>query len=380
MPDKLIIDLIERFREHEAAYLSATYNETSLRDDFLDPFFNALGWDLNNNAGYAQAYRDVVKEEALRTSEGVKAPDFTFRIGGVRKFFVEAKRPSVQLATAVAPAYQLRRYAWSAKLPLSILTNFHEFSVYDTRVRPEKDDKASKARVFYCRSDEFIDKWEWLKSTFSKEAILRGSFDKYVDDNRLKRGTAEVDEDFLASIELWRDELAHNLALRNKSLTEHELNFAVQRLLDRIIFLRICEDRGIETYGALQGIIKRPAIYAAVCNLFVSADAKYNSGIFHFQKEKGRDEAQDEISLNLLVDDKVLKPIISGLYYPTGPYEFSVISADILGQVYEQFIGKVIRLTPGHKAVVEDKPAVRKAGGIYYTPSYVVEFHGRTVA
>jgi TaqI-like C-terminal specificity domain/N-6 DNA Methylase/Eco57I restriction-modification methylase len=369
-----IIDLIGRFREHEAAYMAAAYNETSLRDDFLDPFFAALGWDLNNSSGYAQAYRDVIKEESLRTSEGVKAPDFTFRIGGVRKFFVEAKRPSVQLATAAAPAYQLRRYAWSAKLPLSILTNFREFAVYDTRIRPEKDDKASKGRVFYCGFDKLEDNWEWLKAIFAKEAILKGSFDKYVDDNRAKRGTAEVDEDFLASIEVWRDELAHNLAIRNCGLTEHELNFAVQRMLDRIIFLRICEDRGIETYGTLQGAIKRSGVYAALCNLFVAADAKYNSGIFHFRKEKGRDEAPDQISLNLKVDDKVLKSIITSLYYPAGPYEFSVISADILGQVYEQFIGKVIRLTTGHKAVVEDKPAVRKAGGIYYTPSYIVDF------
>lgn len=369
-----VIDLIERFREHESAYMAASYNETLLRDDFLDPLFGALGWDLNNRSGYAQAYRDVIKEESLRTGEGVKAPDFTFRIGGVRKFFVEAKRPSVQLVTALAPAYQLRRYAWSAKLPLSILTNFREVAVYDTRSRPEKDDKASKARVFYCRFDELEEKWEWLKAIFAKEAILRGSFDKYVDDNRAKRGTAEVDEDFLASIEEWRHGLAHNLAIRNRSLTEHELNFAVQRLLDRIIFLRICEDRGIETYGTLQGTIKRPGVYAALCNLFVAADAKYNSGIFHFRKEKGRDEAPDQISLNLKVDDKVLKSIIGNLYYPAGPYEFSVISADILGQVYEQFIGKVIRLTTGHKAVVEDKPAVRKAGGVYYTPSYIVDF------
>jgi predicted type IV restriction endonuclease len=369
-----IVELVERFREHNAAYLTATYNETLLRDDFLDPLFNELGWDLNNTAGYAQAYRDVVKEESLRTSEGVKAPDFTFRIGGVRKFFVEAKKPSAQLSTAVAPAYQLRRYAWSAKLPLSILTNFREFAVYDTRSRPEKDDKASKTRVFYCKYDELEANWDWIKSVFSKEAILKGSFDKYADDNRAKRGTAEVDEDFLGAIEGWRNELAHNLALRNASLTEHELNFAVQRMLDRIVFLRICEDRGIETYGKMLATLKKPGIYGALCNLFVAADARYNSGIFHFRKEKGRDEAPDQISLGLKVDDKVLKSIISNLYYPAGPYEFSVISADILGQVYEQFIGKVIRLTTSHKAIVEDKPAVRKSGGVYYTPSYIVDF------
>lgn len=369
-----VIELVERFREHNAAYLTATYNETLLRDDFLDPLFNELGWDLNNTAGYAQAYRDVVKEESLRTSEGVKAPDFTFRIGGVRKFFVEAKKPSAQLSTAVAPAYQLRRYAWSAKLPLSILTNFREFAVYDTRSRPEKDDKATKTRVFYCKYDELEANWDWIKSVFSKEAILKGSFDKYADDNRAKRGTAEVDEDFLGAIEGWRNELAHNLALRNASLTEHELNFAVQRMLDRIVFLRICEDRGIEIYGKMLATLKKPGIYGALCNLFVAADARYNSGIFHFRKEKGRDEAPDQISLGLKVDDKVLKSIISNLYYPAGPYEFSVISADILGQVYEQFIGKVIGLTAGHKAIVEDKPAVRKSGGVYYTPSYIVDF------
>jgi hypothetical protein len=369
-----VIALLERFREHESAYMAGSYNETSLRDDFLDPFFGALGWDLNNSSGYAQAYRDVIKEESLRTSEGVKAPDFTFRIGGVRKFFVEAKRPSVQLGTAAAPAYQLRRYAWSAKLPLSILTNFREFAVYDTRARPERDDKTSKARVFYCRYTELADKWDWLRAIFAKEAILKGSFDKYVDDNRAKRGTAQVDEDFLASIEGWRQELASNLAIRNGHLTEHELNFSVQRMLDRIIFLRICEDRGIETYGTLLAAAKRSGVYTALCDLFVAADAKYNSGIFHFRQERGRAEAPDRISLNLRVDDKVLRSIVTSLYYPAGPYEFSVISADILGQVYEQFIGKVIRLTPQHRAVVETKPAVRKAGGIYYTPSYIVDY------
>ncbi len=89
----------------------------------------------------------------------------------------EAQRSA---ATAAAPAYQLRRYAWSAKLPLSILTNFREFAVYDTRIRPEKDDKASKGRVFYCGFGELEDNWEWLKAIFAKEAILKGSFDKYV--------------------------------------------------------------------------------------------------------------------------------------------------------------------------------------------------------
>ena len=153
------------------------------------------------------------------------------------------------------PAFQLRRYAWSAKLPLSILTDFEELAVYDCRVRPVKTDKPGKARTLYIRCDELPQRWNELAAIFSREAILKGSFDKYVDSARRKRGTAEVDDAFLAEIEQWRDTLARNLALHNAGLTQRDLNFAVQRTIDRIIFLRICEDRGIETYGTLLGLI-----------------------------------------------------------------------------------------------------------------------------
>ncbi len=86
---------------------------------------------------------------------GTKAPDYGFRIGGTRKFFVEAKKPSVDLKADVHPAYQLRRYAWSAKLPLSILTDFEELAVYDCRVKPDKTDKPSAARVMYLTFDQY---------------------------------------------------------------------------------------------------------------------------------------------------------------------------------------------------------------------------------
>ncbi|MCG7853958.1 MAG: BREX-1 system adenine-specific DNA-methyltransferase PglX, partial [Methanosarcinaceae archaeon] len=189
-----------------------------------------------------------------------------------------------------------------------------------------------------------------------------------------KRGTSEVDDDFLATIERWRSELAKNIALRNSRLSQRELNFAVQRIIDRIIFLRICEDRGSEIYGRLQGLTNGPNIYQRLCEVFEDADGKYNSGLFHFKAEKGRHEPPDEITLGLDLDDKLLRDLLRGLYYPESPYEFTVISSDILGQAYEQFLGKVIRLTEGHHAVVEDKPEVKKAGGVYYTPVYIVDY------
>jgi hypothetical protein len=291
----------------------------------------------------------------------------------VRKYFVETKRPSINLKEDPEPAYQLRRYAWSAKLPLSVLTDFEEFCVYNCRVRPQKTDKASKERVLYITWDEYLDRWDEIADIFSRDAILRGAFDKYAESKK-KRGTAEVDEAFLKEIEGWREVLARNLALRNPALSQRELNYAVQKTIDRIIFLRICEDRGIEPADRLRAVTNGPHLYGRLCQLFRAADDRYNSGLFHFQREKGRPEDPDEWTLDLAIDDKPLKDIITGLYYPDSPYEFSVLPADILGQVYEQFLGKVIRLTKGHQARVEEKPEVRKAGGVYYTPTYIVDY------
>jgi len=369
-----ILRLIDRFDRNKEEYKNPSYNETQLRREFLDPFFGALGWDVENKQGYAEAYKDVVHQDAIKVGSATKAPDYSFRIGGMRKFFVEAKKPAINLKEDIAPAYQLRRYAWSAKLPLSILTDFEEFVVYDCRIKPVHTDKSSTARTLYLPYIDYEKQWDEIYNIFSHEAVLKGSFDKYAETNRLKKGTAEVDDAFLKEIESWRDTLARTIALRNTKLTQRELNFAVQRTIDRVIFLRICEDRGVETYGTLMALQNGDRVYKKLCEIFYRADEKYNSGLFHFQQEKGRPETPDELTLTLDIDDKPLKEIIKGLYYPDSPYEFSVLPADILGQVYEQFLGKVIRLTEGHRAVVEDKPEVKKAGGVYYTPTYIVEY------
>jgi type I restriction-modification system DNA methylase subunit len=368
-----IVKLVEKFTEHHDSYHRAGYNETQLRQDFLDPFFEALGWDVNNRQGFAEAYRDVILEQALRVEKSVRAPDYCFRIGGTPKFFVEAKKPAVDVKMDVSPAFQLRRYAWTAKLPLSILTDFEEFAVYDCRVKPDKDDKASTARVLFLPYTEYVERWEEIAGIFSRDAILRGSFDKFAESNKKKRGTAEVDIAFLAEIESWRESLAKNLSARNEALSDRELNTAVQLVIDRIIFLRMCEGRGIEDYGRLQALLNGERVYARLVEMFHRADEKYNSGLFHFQKEKGREEP-DTLTASLAIDDKVLKEIVRKLYYPESPYEFAALPADILGQVYEQFLGKVIRLTAGHRAKIEEKPEVRKAGGVYYTPTYIVDY------
>jgi type I restriction-modification system DNA methylase subunit len=358
--------LVERFERNIEAYHSPAYNETQLRREFIDPFFEALGWDVANKAGYAEQYKDIVHEDAIKVAGATKAPDYCFRIGGVRKFFLETKKPSVDIKGQVSPAYQLKRYAWSAKLPLSILTDFEELAIYDCRLRPKPSDKPSIGRVRLYTYTQYPDSFEEVYNLLSKEAVLKGSFDKFAESEKQKRGTTEVDAEFLKEIESWREILAKNIAIKNPRLSVRELNYAVQLTIDRIIFLRMCEDRGIEKYGQIQTLMNGTNSYHRLRQIFYSADDKYNSGLFDFRT--------DRLTPELKIDDNPLKEIFKNLYYPDSPYEFSVLGADILGHVYEQFLGKVIRLTEGHHAKIEEKPEVRKAGGVYYTPTYIVEY------
>ena len=402
-----LTDLFERNRKQ---YNTSAYDEANTRTDFIDKFFELLGWDIRNEQGYSEQYREVVREDKVTIAGRVKAPDYAFRIGGVRKFFVEAKKPSVNIKDELEPAFQVRRYGYTAKLPLCILTDFEEFAVYDTRIKPSPSDKPSTARIFYCTFDEYHKHFDFIFNTFSKEAILKGSFDTYIQENKNKKGTSEVDKELLKLIEGWRTDIAKNIALRNPSLNIYHLNTAVQKIIDRIIFLRIAEDKEMEEYGTLLGIcghLRRygiqnntqctvstpPFILGAVpssCStysqktfdshetesgtvyqklqaVFDRANAKYNSGLF-----KPHDWLR-----SLTIDDTVLSSIINGLYYPECPYEFSILPVEILGNIYEQFLGKIIKfrnVKGGHTALIEEKPEVKKAGGVYYTPQYIVRY------
>jgi adenine-specific DNA-methyltransferase len=355
------------FEDNIAQYKTLQYDEANTRTDFIDKFFTLLDWDIANNQGFSEVYREVVREDKVKIEGSQKAPDYSFRIGGTRKYFVEAKKPSVNIKDAANPAFQVRRYAYTAKLPLSILTNFAEFSVYDTRIKPNKNDNAGAARIFYCTYKEYEKYFNFIYNTFSKPSILKGSFDKYIEDNKNKKGTSEVDAELLNLVEGWRVELAKNIALRNPAISIYNLNFVVQKIIDRIIFLRIAEDKGMEDANILKTITNAENIYEKFNVLVEKANVKYDSGLFN---------SEDWI-IHLLIDNKVLKDIIDGLYYPECPYEFSVLPIEILGNIYEKFLGKTIRfrnIKNTHTIVVEEKPEVRKAGGVFYTPQFIVDF------
>ena len=134
--------------------------------------------------------------------------------------------------------------------------------------------------------DQYADRWDDISGLFSREAVLGGSLEKYAESNRKRRGTETVDAAFLREIEGWRSALARDLAARN-DLNTRQLNYAVQMTIDRLIFLRMAEDRGIEDYGKLLGLTNGTGVYGRLVQQFRDADDRYNSGLFHFRNERG---------------------------------------------------------------------------------------------
>ena len=319
----------------------------------------------------------MILEDAIQVGAATKAPDYGFYLGGQRRFFVEAKRPSVTLKSdskpTFPPAFQLRRYAWNARLPLSILTTFAELAVYDGRVMPNPEDRAPVARIAYYEYTQYADCWEQIAALFGRQAVQDGALDRYAEAKTALKHVIPVDDAFLNEIERWRALLAVDIAKMNDGLTPRALNYAVQMTIDRIVFLRICEDRGIELPGRLLATQNGGNVYARLMHLFREADARYNSGLFHFGVERARAEAPDEFTPTLYIDDEPLREIILRLCRDS-IYDFSQIPVEVLGHVYERFLGKIVQFSDCPKVDVIEKPEVRKAGGVYYTPTYIVDY------
>ena len=369
-PDSLY-QLVDKFERDKSRFQQPDYNEAQLREAFVNPFFRALGWDLGEQ---------VLHEAGLRSGGTIKHPDYTFLAGNRRAFYVETKKPAIDIGRSVEPAEQLRSYGWSGDTALGILTNFAEFAVYDCRIKPEQGDSPEEARVLYLTHSQYLDEWERLRAALSPEAVRQGAHRDLLEAEA--KGVLRVDEAFLRDMESWRADLAEHLHKQarfiDRRLDQRELNHLVQRTIDRIVFLRIAEDRNLESYGRLERAAEvRRGVYNQIKQLYLAADKRYNSGLFHFDPaDKSRPDA-DTLSLEIYIVDSVLQRIIRDLYPPKSRYQFSVISADILGQVYERFLGKVIEVRSDGETTevaVEEKPEVRKAGGVYYTPGYIVDY------
>ena len=299
---------------------------------------------------------------------GEGRPDYTFRIGGAAKFFVEAKAPHQDLDSE-QHVLQVKRYAWSTReVFAAVLTDFEEFRFYDASLQPDPAHPHRGLihkflyREYLAKIDEL---WE-----LSRERVAAGAIEALLPRDKLSlRFRKPVDDAFLADMTRWRTDLAKAAHKGNSELDDRALTDVVQRLLDRLIFIRVAEDRRILEKNSLldralewEALGGRKPLLPMLNELFHQINDDFNGEIFKYH-------ACEEIQL----DDPALHRIIKELYPPRSPYAFDYISVDIFGAVYERYLGKTIRVR-GKEVKVEDKPEVRKAGGVYYTPKFIVEY------
>jgi len=359
-----VAELVRNFQRNEADYLQATYNETQARTDFITPLLEAFGWDVHNAAGQTLALREVIEEATVEVDEErlSKKPDYELRLARQRKLFVEAKKPSVRIDRDRAPAFQTRRYGYSASLPIAVLTNFHQLAIYDCKPTPAERDEAHVARRLLVSYDELEALFDELWPLLSRQSVYSGDFDRRFAVDATRHGAEQFDDFFLRQVRSWRERLAADIHANTPGLSPAELTYAVQLFLSRIVFLRICEDRDIEHYETLKGL---PAVntFDALMVELRRADAFYDSGLFRLL---------DDAQLGLRISDDVLHGIIAELYYPQSPYTFAVVETEVLGQIYEQFLGEVITVAGGAVTIVT-KPEVRESGGVVPTPRYIVD-------
>ncbi|MBK6878473.1 MAG: N-6 DNA methylase [Ignavibacteria bacterium] len=252
----------------------------------------------------------------MKVSGATKAPDYSFRLsGGKRLFFVEAKKPSVQVKDEIHPSYQVRRYGWSAKLPVSIITDFEEFSVYDCTKKPHPNDRASVARINYLTYKDYLNEFDFLWSTFSKEHVLKGSFDKFIQSDKNKKAQLQLTKSFC------------------NHLTDGELclHYLSAKTTGTLMKMNLTLLFRVQLTGSFSCALPKTAALRLMQNSRTLSSARIITGIF-------------------------------------------LLPVEILGSAYEQFLGKVIRIDKSHKAKIEEKPEVRKAGGVYYTPQYIVDY------
>jgi len=353
------------------------YKEDWVRSDYIEPLYHELGWDRIEVAKLSTRSNGFVRQSTQTVDGSDKEPDYAFYVDGKKVLYIEAKKPNVRLATDRNPAYQIRRYSWNAGHPVGIVTNFGGFAIYATSSEPSKADPASRARVRYLTCDQYATEWDWLQEYLRPERVVAGSLFGLADEAVNAPARRPVDNTFLADMETWRRLLAADIYRNNRQVPLPQLNLAVQAIIDRLVFLSIAEARGLEEEGALAKLVSRgTGIYADLQTMFQHADARYNSGLFHFKAEVGRHEP-DTLTPTLTISDEALRAIIQRLVPSESPYEFSILPVEILGHAYERFLGNAIIERAGSLEIVP-KPEVKKAGGIYYTPRFVAEYIVRT--
>ncbi|MBI5574329.1 MAG: N-6 DNA methylase [Elusimicrobia bacterium] len=327
------------------------YKEEMTKKDFILPLFRALGWDVENSS-------EVSAEDAVSGGR----VDYSFKLVGIIKFFVEAKPLKADLNN---PEYseQAINYSWHKGVQWAVLTDFEGLKLYNAEWKEDFD----KAKALNLTYTDYIADFDslWL---LSKESISSGQLDKWSEKFGKKTKKQPVSKQILDDLLKAREKLTKNIQKypRLNKISETELDEAIQLILDRLIFIRTCEDRGIEQNHLLSAVRnKKQNLSDELKKIFREFDDGYNSKLF-----------EPHLCEKLTIDNDVLEEIILSLYQTKDGnihYDFNAINADVLGNIYEQYLGHILRKT-SHSATLKEKHQHRKEQGIYYTPTYIVDY------
>ena len=374
---KTISNLVDDFKAGEKHYLSHNYSEADVRNDFINKFFTAIGWDVRHDFQKNPYEQEVRVEKPLQIAKAQKRADYSFSLAPdfrTVKFFVEAKKPSHDLSNKDY-YFQTARYGWNASNPVAVLTDFEEFHIVDCRFRPNIDDALNyKVKQFHYSDYKDEEKFAEIYWLFSREAVANKSIEKYAATlpkpkgkkaKAVKSVQQSIDEAFLEELDEIRNDLARSFKKNNEHLTSEELTEATQRTIDRLVFIKFLEDKLIEPEHYVSEFGGRRSAWEDFLIDSRKLDAKYNGVVFKKSLIDTRNVVEP--------DDKTFSAICEELSHENTPYDFDKIPIHILGSIYERFLGKVVHATD-KRVTIEEKPEVRKAGGVYYTPQYIVNY------
>ncbi|WP_314451677.1 Eco57I restriction-modification methylase domain-containing protein [uncultured Microbacterium sp.] len=355
-----IIELVERYRP-QATQLTASssiYTETEARVSFIDPLLEALGWDVRNEGGLSQRESEVVMERVGSDANGAWGrPDYRLRLAGDDAMPVEAKKPSVAIGVDSASSVQARSYGFALSLPAAVLTNFDQLIIFDTKIAPLKGDSGDVAALPGGRFtfEEYVTRFDELWDLLSYESLADGGLERVYSFERPPRGQSPFDKRFFAEFRGWRLTLAQAIAHGMPELGAAEVGRRTQRLLNALLFLRVCEDRNIGRYEDLLG----HATNRRVVQAFKDADRAFNAGLFTVLRETS-------------IDDSALVDVITQMYWPRTQFAFGVLDPIILAGVYEQYLAEQVVLDEDRSVTLSLKPEIQHAGGVVSTPDYIV--------
>jgi type I restriction-modification system DNA methylase subunit len=348
--------LIEKYDDVVKENRVNIYNEEMTKKDFILPLFRNLGWDTENST-------EVTAEEKISK----KRVDYGFRINGIPKFMLEAKKLKGDIINTKY-VEQAIDYSWNKGCTWAVLTNFESIIIFNAEWKGESlwhnRYKTIESKEFLQRFDEL-----WL---LSRESFEQNLIDIEAEKVGKKVKRISVDKQLLSDFTRFRELLSKNILKLNqkKSLSELELDESVQRVLDRLIFIRNCEDRELESRILISNYREwssrgKGQLIRSLRETFLSFDKQYNSKIF-----------AEHLCDDLDIDNDVLQEIIESLYYTKDKsisYDFSAIDADILGSIYEQYLSHILKKTE-KRATLTENHVHKKEEGIYYTPTYVVDY------